>query len=183
MTEFNLKAMQQAIAQEEVDGWLLYDFQGSDPIARRILSIDAKTHITRRWFYYIPNHGTPLKLCHKIETWTLDHVPGGRKLYAGWKELRDGLVSILAGAKKVAMNYSPGNAIPYVSRVDAGTVEFVRECGVEVVTAADLIQQFEAVIDEDQVRTHIRATDILRKIVDETFTFIANNIRKGNIGE
>ncbi len=179
-----VEKIQKAITEEGVDGWLFYDFQGSDAVARRILHIPPAAHMTRRWFYYVPKSGNSRKLAHKIEPAALDHLPGDKSLYAGWRELDQNLKKLLSGAKKIAMNYSPGNAIPYVSRVDAGTVEMVRATGVEVVTAADLIQQFEAVMNEDQLQSHIRAAKALREIVDLTFGFVAKNVTSAkNISE
>lgn len=173
---FDLNQIQAAIRRANVDGWLFYDFQGSDPIARRILGIDPQAHLTRRWFYYVPASGTPRKLSHKIEPASLNHLPGEQFLYAGWRELEKELSGFLKGTKKVAMAYSPKNGIPYVSRVDAGTIESVRATGVEVVTAADLIQQFEAVWTEEQLQSHIRASKALRRAVDETFEFVAKTV-------
>ena len=173
---FPLAKIQEAIAAEEVDGWLLCDFQRSDPIAGRVLQIPPDAHLSRRWFYYLPKSGTPKKLLHKIEPHALKQLPGDVHFYAGWRELGDGIKKLVDGSKKIAMNYSPDNAIPYVSRVDAGTLELVRKSGVEVVTSADLIQQFEAVINEGQLQTHIRAAEMLRKIVDEVFAYVATSV-------
>jgi Xaa-Pro dipeptidase len=170
---FQLDRVQAAIAEENVDGWLLYDFQGSDPLARRILNVGTEGHLTRRWFYYVPKTGKPKKLVHKIEPAALDKLPGERVFYAGWREMESRLREIVSGSKKIAMDYSPGNAIPYVSRVDAGTMELVRKSGVEVLTAADLIQEFEAVMTDAQLETHVRAAKLLRTIVDETFEYVA----------
>lgn len=173
---FSLEQVQAAVSAEGVDGWLLYDFQGSDPLARRVLGIAPDAHLTRRWFYFVPKKGKPKKLVHRIEPGALEHLPGDRQLYAGWRELEKRVREVLLGARKVAMNYSPGNAIPYVSRVDAGTLEMVRTTGVEVSTAADLVQQFEAVWTGEQLETHIRAAKALRSIVGEAFDFVAKKI-------
>lgn len=180
---FPVQEIQKAMAAQHVDGWLLYDFHGLDPLARRVLEIDPKAHLTRRWFYLIPQKGEPQKLSHQIEPRSLDHLPGDRHLYAGWRDLEKGLREITAGLGKVAMNYSPENAIPYVSRVDAGTVELVRSVGLETVSSADLIQQFEAVWSEEQLQSHIRAAKTLRALVDETFGFIAQNVGGGKLTE
>lgn len=168
--------MQSALTEEGVDGWLFYDFQGSDSIARRILSIAPNAHLTRRWFYWVPKVGTPKKLVHKIEPHALDHLPGECIFYAGWKELEKNLGVLLKGEKQVSMNYSPNNAIPYVSRVDGGTLEFVQKTGVNVVSAADLIQKFEAVWSEDQLQSHVRAAKALRTTVDEAFEHVAKTV-------
>ncbi len=173
---FVLEKVQHEITREGIDGWLFYDFQGLDPIARRILSIDPHAHLTRRWFYLIPNQGNPKKLVHKIEPFVLDHVPGETLFYAGWRELEQGLKKMLKELQRVAMHYSPKNAIPYISRVDGGTLELVKTTGVKIYSAADLIQQFDAVWTQDQLKSHIYAAKTLRSIVDQTFGYIAKMV-------
>jgi Xaa-Pro aminopeptidase len=155
-----------------LDGWLFYDFRGSDPLAYRVLQVDATQHVTRRWYYWIPAQGTPLKLLHRIEPHVLDALPGETHEYVSWHEQRAGLGQLLAGVKRIAMQYSPMNAIPYLSRVDAGTLELVRSFGIEVVTSADLVQRFEATWDDRQLASHREAAEALRRIVDEAFTHV-----------
>ncbi|MFH1017552.1 MAG: M24 family metallopeptidase [Pseudomonadota bacterium] len=177
---FPLEKVQKAIQAERLDGWLFYDFQGLDPTSRRIVEIPESNFLTRRWYYFVPKEGSPRKLMHKIEPNSLEHLPGESHFFAAWKELDAGLKKILGSAKTVAMNYSPRNAIPYCSRVDAGTVELVTSMGVRVHPAADLIQQFESAWSDEQLQTHIRAAKVLRTIVDETFRHVAQEIRKGS---
>jgi hypothetical protein len=139
-------AIQEAIREGgAADGWLFYDFRGSDPLAYRVLLLDPSRHVTRRWYYWIPAQGIPGKLLHRIEPHVLEELPGQDQLYVSWKQQRMLLASILNGSRRIAMQYSPLNAVPYVSRVDAGTIELIRSFGVDVVSAADLIQRFEAV--------------------------------------
>jgi Xaa-Pro aminopeptidase len=176
---FELDKIQKAIESEGFDGWLFYDFHKLDPIAHRILKMPPEHFLTRRWFYFIPKKGAPRKLQHKIEPNSLAHLPGEAGHYASWKELDAGLASILKGTKEIAMNYSPRNAIPYVSHVDAGTFELVSETGVKVKSSADLVQLFEAVWSDTQLKSHIRAAKALRSIVDETFSFTAKKIGDG----
>src|SRR6516225_11067737 len=139
----NIADMQADLRAAKLDGWLFYDFRGRDPIAQRILELPPGMR-TRRWFYFVPAKGTPKKLVHKIEAGSLAAMPGDTLYYAGQKELRDGLKKTLGRAKKVAMQYSAKNAIPYVAMVDAGTVELVRSWGTKVVSSADLVQKYEA---------------------------------------
>src|SRR5262245_62966456 len=139
----DLNRIQQALIGAELDGWLFYDFRGSDPLAATILGLDQSAHTTRRWFYFIPARGEPTRIVHSIERGALDAVPGSKRVYLPWQQLHDHLQSTLAGAKRIAMQYSSMNAIPYVSRVDAGTLEVVRSCGVELASSADLVAQFE----------------------------------------
>ncbi|MBI4001816.1 MAG: aminopeptidase P family protein [Nitrospira defluvii] len=169
--------IQQAIRdQPGLDGWLFYDFRHLDPIAYRVLLLDASLHVTRRWYYWIPAHGSPVKLQHRIEPHVLDGLPGEARTYVSWREQQTALGSLLQSAKRIAMQYSPMNAIPYLSRVDAGTVELVRGLGVEVVTSADLVQQFEAVWDESQLTSHRVAAEGLRSIVDEAFACVGTSL-------
>jgi len=140
----NLQAIQKALKEAGTDGWLFYDFHNRDAIAARILNMDTKRFASRRWFYFIPAEGEPKKLVHKIEPWRCDHLPGEKFVYLPWEQQHQMLKDILKGCKNVAMQYSPNNAIPYVSIVDGGTLELVRSFGVEVVSSADLVSQFES---------------------------------------
>lgn len=169
--------IQQAIQNDPgLDGWLFYDFRHLDPIAYRVLLLDPSVHVTRRWYYWIPAHGTPVKLQHRIEPHVLDGLPGEAWPYVSWREQQAALASFLQSTKRIAMQYSPMNAIPYLSRVDAGTIDLVRSLGVEVVTSADLVQQFEAVWDEAQLASHRAAAEGLRAIVDEAFAFVGTSL-------
>ena len=124
--EAHLEAMQAALREAAFDGWLFYDHHHRDPIAARILGLDPQAHITRRWYYFVPASGEPRKLVHRIEQGRLDSLPGTKALYSSWQELHAGLDAMLSDARRIAMQYSPNNAIMYVSMVDAGTVEFLR---------------------------------------------------------
>ena len=168
----SIPAVQQALKEEGLDGWLLYDFHGSNPIARQLAGIGAGTKTTRRWYYMIPAAGEPRKLVHAIESFNLDHLAGGKTVYSQRDTLASGLKAVLGGAKRIAMEYSPRNSIPYISRVDAGTVEAVRELGVDVVSSGDLVQRFEAVWSEEALATHRAASERLYRVKDRAFEFI-----------
>jgi Xaa-Pro aminopeptidase len=169
----SIAAVQSALKEEGLDGWLLYDFHGSNPIARRLTGLDNGGKMTtRRWYYVIPAEGEPRKLVHAIEPFNLDHLPGSKTVYSQRQSLASGLQQVLGGLKRVAMEYSPGNAIPYISRVDAGTVEAVRQLGSDVVSSGDLVQRFEAVWSSDALQTHRRASDALYRVKDNAFDFI-----------
>jgi len=165
--------------QPDLGGWLFYDFRGSDPLAYRVLGLNPGGHVTRRWYYWIPAQGQSVKLVHCIEPHQLDSLPGDTRHYRSWQEQHDQLAGILRGVSRVAMQYSPMNAVPYISRVDAGTIELVRRLGVEVVTSADLVQRFEAVWNDQQVASHKEAAEALRAIVDEAFTHVGAAVRQG----
>lgn len=172
--------IQQAIREQPgIDGWLFYDFRHLDPIAYRVLLLDPSIHVTRRWYYWVPAIGTPVKLQHRIEPHVLDGLPGEVRLYVSWRQQQAALRTLLQSAKRVAMQYSPMNAIPYLSRVDAGTLELLRSLGLEIVTSADLVQQFEAVWDEAQLASHQVAATGLRAIVDEAFGFVGASLARG----
>ncbi|HMC89064.1 MAG TPA: M24 family metallopeptidase, partial [Gemmataceae bacterium] len=134
--------------------------------------------LSRRWFYYVPARGEPRKLCHRIEPHALDALPGSSQTYLRWQELEAGVGGLLQGARNVAMEYVPRNANPYVSRVDAGTVELVRSFGVEIVPSDDLVQRFEACWDDDQWAMHLEAAKHTRSAYDVAFRFIAERVRR-----
>jgi len=171
--------IQQSLRDSEIDGWLFYDFRGSDPLAYRILQLDPTLHVTRRWYYWIPAEGVPVKLLHRIEPHVLDALPGQADHYVSWEQQRQILARLLAGGLRVAMQYSPLNAVPYVSRVDAGTIELIRSYAVEVVSSADLIQTFEARWTDRQLESHQFSAAALRRIVDETFSHVHQAILQG----
>jgi Xaa-Pro dipeptidase len=177
---FDLKSVQAAVAQLGIDGWLLYDFRGLNVLAQRVLTMPADQFLSRRWFYFVPAKGEPRKLLHRIEPHALDHVPGTAKSYLRWQELEAGVADLVAGCKRVAMEYVPRNANPYVSRVDAGTVELVRSCGVEVVPSGDLVQLFEACWDDEQWALHLEAARHTQMAFNVAFQFIAERVR--NVG-
>jgi Xaa-Pro aminopeptidase len=163
----DLEAIQLALRDAGHDGWLFYDHHHRDPIAAHILGLDEKAHITRRWYYYIPAYGEPRKLVHRVEQTRLDSLPGSKGLYSSWLELAAGLEAMLSGASTIAMQYSPNNAIMYISMVDAGTIEFLRSLGKEIVSSADLVSHFEAVLSEEQAATHTVAQQAIDRILQE----------------
>lgn len=172
--------IQRALRQQEgLEGWLFYDFRGSDPLGYRVLLLDPTMHVTRRWYYWIPAEGTPQKLVHRIEPHVLDALPGHAHAYVSWDQQRQLLERLLSASRRIAMQYSPMNAVPYVSRVDAGTMELVRSFGVEVVSSGDLIQLFEARWTDRQLESHQYAASALRRIVDEAFGHVAEILSKG----
>ena len=177
---FDIPAVQQSLKAAGLDGWLLYDFHGSNPIAARLLGTSAGGKLTsRRWFYLVPAAGEPKGLVHAIERKTLDAVPGGKTAYAGRQQLDAELTRLLAGMKNVAMEYSPECAIPYISRIDAGTIELIRKRGIEVHSSGDLVQRFEAVWDDYALATHREASAALYRIKDRAFESVAKSIRDG----
>ena len=181
---FDLAAIQSALQGFGLDGWLFYDFRGSNVLARRILDLEGRPTGTRRFYYLVPARGTPRKLVHRIETGALDHLPGERRVYLRWQELEEGVAELVGGLARLAMEYSPRNANPYIARVDAGTVELVRSFGAEVVSSGDLIQVFEATWDDDQWRMHREAEMHTRSAYERAWSLIAERTRDGgSVGE
>ncbi len=184
-----VREIQAALREANLDGWLFYDFRRSDPLAYRILKLPTGGVTTRRWFYYVPVVGEPVRLVHSIERGRLDALPGRKIVYRSWQELHAGLRDALTSGglqnrrvvlRKVAMQYSPMGDIPYVARVDAGTIELVRSLpGLTVVTSADLVQQFEATLSPEQLATHREAADKIHRVIMEAFAEIARRIRAG----
>ncbi len=179
----DLTAIQSALTAAHLDGWLFYDHHYRDPLAYRILGLPDDLHVTRRWYYYIPAVGTPKKLVHRIESSRLDSLPGPKSEYSSWQELEAGIESLLTGQTKIAMQYSPRNAIMYVALVDAGTIELLRALGKEIVTSANLISQFEAVLTDEQIETHFAAGEKIDRILDAGFREIGTRVRSGGTHE
>ena len=173
----NLEAMQTALSDAGLDGWLFYDHHHRDPIGERILGLDPKAHITRRYYYFVPAAGDPRKLVHRIEQGRLDTLPGSKGMYSSWQELHSGLEAMLKNARRIAMQYSPNNDIMYVSMADAGTVEFLRGLGKEIVSSADLVSQFEAVLTEEQIASHTVAQKAIDTILEEGWKKMARSLR------
>jgi len=176
----DIDAIQRALAEEDIDGWLLYDFRGSNPIARSVIGFDDHQIATRRWFYLIPRTGEPVAIQHVIEPNALKGRPGRPALYRSWRELEALLKTHLGAMKRVAMEYSPGAAIPYVARVDAGTIEMVESAsGAKVVSSADLVQMFESRWTPEQKQLHDQAATNTMLAKDEAFELIRTCLAKG----
>jgi Xaa-Pro dipeptidase len=175
----NVQEIQKAIQEEGLDGWLFFDHHRRDPLAYRVLGLEPQGIVSRRWYYFIPATGEPRKLVHRIESFVLDSLPGGKTTYAGWERQSAALQELLRGARRIAMQYSPRCAVPYVAMVDAGTIELVRECGIEIVTSANLVQYFEARWTAAQVESHVEAGRLIDGIRRAAFELIGDGIRRG----
>ena len=173
----NLAEIQAALREEGLDGWLFFDHHRRDPLAYRVLKFTPGSMLTRRWYYFVPAHGEPRGLVHKIEAQTLDELPGVMSGYAGWNEMVDGIRNLLGSSKRIAMQYSPNCAVPYVAMVDAGTIELVRGLGVEIATSANLVQYFEARWTQAQFEGHLEAGRRVDRVRREAFARIGEKLR------
>ncbi len=176
----DLQRIQKALKDRKIDGWLFCDFHNRDHLAIRILGLDPNRMTTRRWFYFIPAKGEPKRLVHSVEKGKLDSLPGSKTVYLPWEQLHASLKKMLGPKKKIAMQYSPKNNIPAVSMVDAGTIELVKSFGHKIVSSADLVQLFEAVIDEKGYASHKEAAALVDGVRAEAFMRISDGIRQGN---
>ncbi len=175
----NLEEIQKALTAEGVDGWLFFDHHRRDPLAYRVLNFEPQSPVTRRWFYYIPAAGEPRGLVHRIEAETLNPLPGKHITYATWREMSAGVSALLKGARKIAMQYSPECAIPYVAMVDAGTVEMVRALGMTVVSSANLLQYFDSRWSAEQLEMHLEAGRKVDRIRNAAFQHVGETLRAG----
>ena len=175
----DVAGVQSALKADGIDAWLLYDFRGLNPIAVEVAGVGRTGgHLaTRRWYYLIPAQGEPRGLVHAIERDTLSHLPGTTDRYTGRDQLEAGIKRLVSGVRRVAMEYSPKCAIPYVSRVDAGTIELVRQFGVDVVSSGDLVQRFATAWSADAIETHRAASQKLYRIKDRAFQEVARRTR------
>ncbi|GLV58646.1 peptidase M24 [Dictyobacter sp. S3.2.2.5] len=175
----DIEKIQRVLRDEKLDGWLFYDFRKSNPIAYQVLQLPVDAMYTRRWFYFVPAQGTPVALISAVEPHILATLPGERVLFRTWQEMHAHLREMLPAQARVAMEYSPFNAIPYVSRVDAGTIELVRSFGAEVVTSANLAQHFIAQLTEEQMYTHRQAGQLLIAAKDTLFAQLGSDLSAG----
>lgn len=179
----DLSAIQAALRERNIDGWLFYDHHHRDPIAYRVLGLPQQMMVTRRWFYLIPAQGEPVKLVHKIEAGHLDSLPGSKRVYAGWQELFDNIKVMLSNSRDIAMQYSPNNLIFYISLVDGGTIDLIRGLGKNILSSGDLVALFEATLTQEQIKTHFAARDSIDAIMPAAFEEIGRCVRNGGATE
>ncbi len=171
--------IQGLLQAQGLDGWLFHDFHGRDPITRDILGLDGKSHPSRRLFYFIPAGGEPVKVLSAIEPLLLDGLPGRKVLYKGKAGQDEALRRLLRPGMKVACQYSPMGNVPTASTMDGGLLEYLRTFGSELVSSADLLQHFGAVLTPEQVESHRQAGVIVHKIMDETFRWVRQSLEEG----
>jgi Xaa-Pro aminopeptidase len=174
-----LERIQQALRDEQLDGWLFYDFRKSNPIAYQVLGLPSQEMYSRRWFYFVPAQGMPTAVISAVEPHTLHSLLGQRLIFRTWQEMHAHIRSLSGSATRIAMEYSPMNAIPYISRVDAGTIELVRSFGVDVVSSANLAQRFIAQLNEQQIASHREAGRRLIAVKDQLFAELSTDLQAG----
>src|SRR5215475_13005505 len=177
----DVTAIQAALKADGLDAWLLYDFHGINPIAGEVTGVARRSgHLaTRRWYYLIPATGQPRGLVHAIERQVLAHLPGDMSIYAGREQLESGVRELVRGVRRIAMEYSPDGAIPYLGRVDAGTIEHLRSLGLDITSSGDLVQRFAAVWDAAAIETHMQASEKLYRVKDRAFDAITERLNSG----
>ena len=173
----DLQQIQIALREANLEGWLFYDHHGRDPLAYRILGLPSSAHVTRRWWYFVPAEGTPRKLVHRIESGRLDTLPGDKAAYSTWQEMEQGVAAMLAGVTRIAMQYSPRNAVMYIGLLDAGTHEMLAGMGKQIVSSADLVSRFEAVLTPEQIASHYEAQQSIDRILESGWQEIGRRVR------
>ena len=172
--------VQKGLQERALAGWLLYDFRRMNPYAHEFLKLSPHLHASRRFAYWIPAVGSPIKLLHAIETEGFSHLEGEVRLYNSWKSWHEGLHALVRGAKgPIAMEYSPECALPALSRVDGGTLELIRSWGVEVVSSGPLLARFTALLSDEEIASHREAARILDETVSSAWEWIARRWKEG----
>lgn len=180
----NIARIQELLQEQGIDGWLLCNFLHMNPIADRILDLSQDAVRTRRYYYFIPVSGDAVKLVHRVESEVLDELPGEKIVYLSWQSLGEGLKTMTEGRTRIAMEFSAHNAIPYIARVDAGTVDLLRYIGKEIVSSGNVVQEFEAALTDEQIEMHKKAAQQVRLFVQNAFDEIRTRIdRAGEIKE
>ena len=183
ISHMEIERIQSVLRESGIDAWLFYDHHHRDPLAYTILGLPPDAHVTRRWFYLVPASGEPRKLVHRIESLRLDGLPGTKSEYSTWQELDSNLEAMLADLNHIAMQYSARNSIPAVGLVDAGTVEVVRGLGKQVISSADLVSRFEAVLNEAQIASHFAAQKKVDLILEGAWREMGTRVRGSGADE
>jgi Xaa-Pro aminopeptidase len=176
-TEIGIRQVQEALREQELDGWLLYEFRGANPIAKAMLDV-GKT--TRRGFFLIPREGEPKALIHAIEGSSWRHWPWNKRTYSGWREMEEALGELLEGRGRLAMEVSPGAAVPTLDYLPAGMAEVILRSGVEAASSGNLVSRFYSVWSKEQLADHLGAADILVDVARRAFQRAADAIRDGS---
>lgn len=173
-----LPRVQQLLKQQNIDGWLLYDFRRSNSLACRFLEIPQEQLLSRRFYYWIPQAGESVKIVSSVEN-PLSHLPGKTVVFRSWQELDECLKKTLSAANTIAMEYSPFGAVPEISRVDGGTIDWIRKYVPHIVSSGDLLQEFTSVWDETKLKSHLFAASVLDSIAHSTWQWIQERVKKG----
>ena len=172
--------VQESLRRQRIDGWLFADFHDRDSLGLKLLGLQAKKISTRRWYYWIPANGRPVKIAHAIESHRLEALEGDTLLYAGREKLVAALSFVLGTGHTIAMQYSPYCNLPTISMVDAGTAELVKSIGNVLVSSADLVQEFEASLTAEQIASHVRASQKVHHVLAEIVKGISKYLDQGS---
>lgn len=159
-----------------LDGWLLYDFHGRNPVAVGLLGLKGPT---RRSFALIPVEGEPVALTHAIESSSWRHWPWPRRTYRGWRELEKEVSELVPEGARLAMEVSPGSAVPTLDLVPAGVIDLVRGAGARVESSGDLVSAFHSRWSEGQLHRHRQTAETVRRVAMEAFQRAADGARAG----
>jgi Xaa-Pro aminopeptidase len=168
----NTSEIQQILKKYNIDAWFLYDFRHSNPIAWKTLGLHAEAHCTRRWAVIIPAEGEPVKIVNGIEAHTLAQVEAREIRYSSRLDWQDSITNSLKSFTTIALEYSPMGDLPTISKVDAGTVEFLKTLGKELASSADVAQHFDAVWTREQFEENQTTSRLLKDAMMDAFTFI-----------
>jgi Xaa-Pro aminopeptidase len=173
----DLSLAQTFLRDHRLDAWLVSDFRNSNPVLWQLLGFQKPT--TRRAFLLVPAQDPARLLAHAIEQGVFENAGVALESYTDWQQLRAWLQQALSGCRRVAMEYSPGGALPITSWVDGGTLDLVRSCGVEVVSAADLYQAALATWSAAALSSHLDACQQVSEVKDAAFAHLGRCLEQG----
>jgi Xaa-Pro aminopeptidase len=171
-----VRRVQRALQDLDLDGWLLYEFHGINRIAVALLGL-GKT--TRRSFVLIPAEGEPIALIHAIEASSWRHWPFARRVYSGWRDMEAQVAELVAGRERIAMEISPGGAVPSLDYVPAGMASTLLGLGLELASSGDLVSRFHSAWTPEQLADHKRAAEIVAAVARRAFTKAAKAVKAG----
>ena len=180
----DIERIQKLLRDQHIDGWLMYNFHKNNVIAERLLQLPDDIVQSQKFFYFIPADGTPQKLVNRIEGHNLDSLPGEKTVYLSWQSLVEGMNAIMGNAVTIAMEFSPKGILPSISYVDAGTVDLIRSMGKQVVSSANLVQEIEASLTDEQIESHFIAAKLLNQFTSNTLDELHSRlVKSGEVKE
>lgn len=172
----DLAGIQATLREQGLDGWLLYDLHARNTAASGLLELGD---MTRRYFVMIPAEGEPHALTHGIEQGPWQAWPWQKTSYVSWRSLDEQLRRLLSGRNRIAMEFSPQDAVPACDLVPAGVIELVRATGGEITSSGDLVTKFYAAWSAAQLAAHRRAAEALARVAEESFSWLHDRLAGG----